>query len=160
MKNFIYKLLLVSIIFNITCTTDITLPTNTPKNVTYNYNQDELDVINGINNYRVSVGLNVLSKNDYISVKCEEHNNKMIINNSVDHSDFVYRSTDIMETLVATRVGENVAYNYSSPKKVVDAWLDSPLHKKNIVGDYTNFGVSIRLDSIGRKYYTNIFIKI
>jgi len=160
MKNFIYKLLLLVAICTISCTTDVPIPINPPKNFTYDYNQDELDVMNKINDYRVSVGLNVLLKNDYVSLKSEEHNSKMIIDNNLSHDGFVSRSNDIISTLGAIKVSENVAYNYNSSQAVLDAWLNSPLHKENIVGDYTHFGISIRIDSMGKKYYTNIFIKI
>ena len=147
-------------ICTISCTTDVPIPINPPKNFTYDYNQDELDVMNKINDYRVSVGLNVLLKNDYVSLKSEEHNSKMIIDNNLSHDGFVSRSNDIISTLGAIKVSENVAYNYNSSQAVLDAWLNSPLHKENIVGDYTHFGISIRIDSMGKKYYTNIFIKI
>ncbi|MNY65131.1 hypothetical protein D3C86_2023500 [compost metagenome] len=63
--------------------------------------------------------------------------------------------------LGAKRVGENVAYNYKTPEAAVRAWLDSPGHKENIVGDYTHFGLSVTTDAAtGKKYYTNIFVKL
>jgi uncharacterized protein YkwD len=37
------------------------------------------------------------------------------------------------------RVGENIAYNYSTPQAAVSAWLNSPSHKENIVGNFTHF---------------------
>ena len=127
----------------------------------YTYNATELATMTLINNYRVSVGLNPLEKINHISYKSEEHDNYMIANNVVNHDDFVSRSENIMNVLGATRVGENVAYNYNTPQAVFDAWLQSPGHKQNIVGDYTHFGIAIKEDpATGKKYYTNIFAKI
>lgn len=128
--------------------------------ITYNYSPSELETLALINEYRVSKGLSSLKKNDYISLKSEEHNNDMITNNEVSHNGFVDRSECIMSVLGAKKVGENVAYNYCTSQSVVSAWLNSPCHKENIEGDYNNFGISIRENSEGKKYYTNIFAKI
>ena len=76
------------------------------------------------------------------------------------HNGFVTRTNDIINTLDAKMVGENVAYNFSTSKAVVNSWLNSPTHKKNIVGDYTHFGISIRQNPEGKNYYTNIFAKL
>ena len=108
----------------------------------------------------MSIGLNALEKNDYVSFKSEEHDNYMITNNVVSHDDFVARSEDIMKKVGAKTVSENIAYNYNSPQAAVDAWLKSPAHKANIEGNFTHFGLSIRVNAEGKKYYTNIFAKI
>ncbi len=127
----------------------------------YTYSVDELETMKLINEYRVSIGLNALEKINHISFKSEEHDNYMIVNNVVNHDDFVARSENIINTLGAKTVGENIAYNFSSPKAAVQAWLNSPTHKENIEGDYTNFGIAIRVNpTTGKKYYTNIFARI
>jgi uncharacterized protein YkwD len=127
----------------------------------YNYSADELETMTLINNYRVSIGLNTLEKINHISYKSEEHDDYMIANNVVNHNDFEVRSANIMKVLGAKKVSENIAYNYNSPKGAFDAWLKSEGHKENIEGDFTNFGISIRENPVnGKKYYTNIFIKI
>jgi uncharacterized protein YkwD len=114
-----------------------------------------------INEYRVSIGLKSLVKTNYISSKAAEHNNYMISTNILSHDNFTPRSQDIMRTLGAKSIGENVAYNSSTAQAAFDAWLASPGHKANIEGAYTSFGLSIRVNSAtGRKYYTNIFAKI
>ena len=136
-------------------TTTETLITN------YTYNESEIETMKLINDYRVSIGLNALEKINHISFKCEEHNNYMIANNVVDHNDFTSRSNNIISVLGAKKVGENVAYNYKTSEAAVRAWLDSPGHKENIVGDFTHFGLSVTTDAkTGKKYYTNIFAKI
>lgn len=112
-----------------------------------------------INSYRVGIGLNALEKNSYISIKSEEHDNYMINNNVVNHDNFVSRSENIIKVLGAKNVSENIAYNFNTPQSALEAWLKSPGHKEIIEGDYTNFGISIRVNPDGRKYYTNIFIK-
>jgi uncharacterized protein YkwD len=134
--------------------------TATMKVMDYSYDSSELEAMNLINTYRVSVGLNELQQINHISYKSEEHDHYMIRNNVVNHNDFVARSENLISVLGAKRVGENIAYNYNTPQSVVKAWLNSPTHKENLEGDYTHFGISIRTNPDGKKYYTNIFVKI
>lgn len=132
------------------------------KEYTYDYSPIELETMNLINDHRISIGLNKLEINNYVSIKCEEHNNHMLLDYVPCHDAFVARSEDIMNNIPGViNVSENVAYNYCSAKSVLNAWLLSPSHKKNIESTTsTHFGISIKADSLGRKYYTNIFIEI
>lgn len=140
---------------------DTETKTDIGNSVAYNYSATELETLTLINNYRKSMGLNTLEKINFISVKSEEHANYMIANNVVNHNDFVSRSNEIIKVLGARNVSENIAYNYATPSGAFDAWLSSPTHKENIVGNFTHFGISIRQDpSTGKKYYVNIFAKI
>lgn len=147
------------------CSSDSTeLPTSNASSLKvneYNYSVTELQTMDLINTYRVSIGLNALEKINHISSKSEEHDYYMITNNVVNHNDFVARSENIMKVLGAKSVSENIAYNFNTPQSVLDAWLASPAHKVNIEGNFTHFGISIRENPItGKKYYTNIFAKI
>jgi hypothetical protein len=55
----------------------------------------------------------------------------MISNNVVNHNGFVNRSENIIKTWAKT-VGENIVLY--SPQSAINAWLNSPGHKENIVG--------------------------
>ena len=158
-------LLLVAVVYTMnSCSSDSSetpsSSTATMKVMDYSYDSSELEAMNLINTYRVSVGLNELQQINHISYKSEEHDHYMIRNNVVNHNDFVARSENLISVLGAKRVGENIAYNYNTPQSVVKAWLNSPTHKENLEGDYTHFGISIRTNPDGKKYYTNIFVKI
>lgn len=160
------SLLFVTLLFVInSCASDSaeikTADASVEKVVVYSYNSIELETMELINVHRVSVGLNRLEKINHISYKSEEHDNYMIANNVVNHNDFVSRSSNIMKTLGAKTVSENIAYNYSTARAAVNAWIASPGHKENIEGNFTHFGIAIRENpATGKKYYTNIFIKI
>lgn len=158
-------LLLVAIVFTLnSCSSnsseELSTSASSKELKSFEYNGNETETMNLINNYRVSVGLSELKQIDHISYKSEEHDEYMIARNVVNHDDFVSRSENIIQVLGAKKVGENIAYNYNSPKAVVDAWLKSPTHKANIEGNYTHFGIAIRVNAEGKKYYTNIFAKI
>lgn len=158
-------LLLTMIITMSSCSSDSSeapvVAATTQKTVNYNYNAAEIETMNLINDYRVSIGLNTLERINFISLKSEEHDFYMIENNVVSHDGFVSRSNAIIKTLGAKKVGENIAYNYNSPQAALAAWLASPAHKENIEGNFTHFGIAIKENpATGKKYYTNIFAKI
>lgn len=146
-----------------TPTTPTTTPSAsaTPDLYSYTYSSSEIQLIDLINSYRVSIGLNSLLRSNYISSLAEAHNDYMITTNTLSHDNFNVRSQNIMNTLGAVAVGENVAYNSSNAQAAFDSWLASSGHKANIEGSYTHFGISVRINSVtGRIYYTNIFAKI
>ena len=39
--------------------------------------------------------------------------------------------------------GENLAVLFTDPNKVVEAWMASPKHKDNLLGDYQDIGISV-----------------
>lgn len=169
MKSIIIRsLMLIAIMYSVnSCSpdsadsTDVSSTTASSSLVKYSYSATELETMQLINTYRVSIGLNALEKNDYVSYKCEAHDTYMITNNVVSHDDFVARSEDIMKKVGAKTVAENIAYNFATPQAALNAWLNSPGHKENIEGDFTHFGIAVRENpTTGKKYYTNIFIKM
>ena len=165
-KNLFLAVLLTAAIFSLnSCSSNTSeiskVEAKINVDVNYTYSLNELETIQLINDYRVSLGLNALVKINYISVKSEDHDNYMISNNVVNHDGFVDRSENIIKTLGAKTVSENIAYNYNTPQAAMTAWLNSPGHKENIVGNFTHIGISIRENAVtGKKYYTNIFTRI
>jgi uncharacterized protein YkwD len=93
-----------------------------------------------------------------VSLKSEEHDQYMITKNVVGHDGLFQDLKDIVK-VVAKNVGENIAYNYKHPEGAVKAWLNSASHKEN--RNFTHFGIAISENATtGKKYYTNIFVKI
>jgi len=119
----------------------------------------EVEILELINNHRLSLGLNPLGNMALVKSVAFTHTDYMVDNNEVSHANFFTRSTYLKENAGAKTVSENVAYGYSSAESVVRAWLKSEGHKTNIEGDYTNFDVSAEENAEGKWYYTNIFIK-
>jgi uncharacterized protein YkwD len=153
-RNFLLALLLSTIN---TCSQEDTI---TKKQFAYTFNKDELELMEIINKYRDSIGLEKLVINEHLAYVAAQHNNYMIQKKSINHNGFINRADELKQLLGATNVAENIAYNYNSNKKVLSAWLKSPNHKKNIEGNFTQFGLSITTDSTSqKKYYTNLFIK-
>lgn len=125
----------------------------------YNHSTFELELLDLINEYRVSKGLNALTVIEHISYVCAGHDDYMIEMNAVNHDNFNERTINMQYVLGAVRVGENVAYGYSTPQSVLNAWIESDGHRANLEGNYTHFGIAVKDNLEGRKYYTNLFIK-
>ena len=149
-------------VLSFSCTTDsiddkaedIQLSLVTPESKTI-----EVEILELINNHRLSLGLNPLGDMSLVKSVAFSHTDYMVDNNVVSHDNFFIRSSYLKEKAGATYVSENVAYGYTSAESVVRAWLKSEGHKANIEGDFTNFDVSAEENEEGRWYYTNIFIK-
>ena len=160
-KMMINSLALIFTIVSLTsCSSDsesVNEPIESAKS--YTHSAIELELLDEVNAYRVSVGLNPLEIIEHISYKSSEHNAYMLANQTVTHEGFDQRKSNLQEVLGAYRVGENVAFAYSTAQATVTAWANSTGHKANLEGDYTHFGAAIKMDDQGRKYYTNMFIK-
>lgn len=164
MKNtkFILFALIFSTLTLTSCSSDsesVSTPTATETQKSYAHDSTELELLDLVNTYRVDNNLNPLEIIEHISYKSEEHNSYMIATNTVNHDGFTQRKTNLQQVLGAYRVGENVAFGFSTPQGALNAWIASAGHKANLEGDYTHYGVSVRTDEEGRKYYTNMFIK-
>jgi len=164
MKTTLLRLFMpIALVFTlVSCSNDSTEDLAVDANLVTNYDStpDEIELARIINQYRLSVGKSQLEIVNHISYKSQEHNLYMIQNNVVNHDYFDSRANNIMQVLGAIRVGENIAYNYSTPNAALYAWLNSPGHKENLDGDYTHFGISISVNPVnGKKYYTNMFMK-
>lgn len=150
-------LILILTLFILSCNKEeenIILPTHT-----YQFSTNELELLDRINHHRDSMGLNILQNNQHISYLCQEHNIYMIESGIFNHDYFQSRADNLKITLDAERVGENIAYNYQTPKSTLNAWINSTDHRQNIEGNYTNFGLSITRGTNQRNYITLILIK-
>ena len=119
----------------------------------------EIEVLELINNHRLSEGLSPLKSLSIVKSVAHSHTDYMVDNNEVSHANFYDRSNYLKSKAGAKKVSENVAYGYSSAETVVKAWMKSAGHRANIEGDFTNFDISAEKNEEGKWYYTNIFVK-
>lgn len=119
----------------------------------------EIEVLELINAHRINLGLNSLSNNGTVKAVAFTHTDYMVEVNNVSHDNFYVRKQSLQVNENAKVVSENVAYGYTSAHSVVNAWLNSPSHKSNIEGDFTDFDISAEQNEDGKWYFTNIFIK-
>lgn len=119
----------------------------------------EVKALELINVYRTSLGLNQLQTMPVIKSVANKHTTDMITHGKLSHDGFDFRSNYIIHKTNAITVSENVAYGYSNVYDMVTAWIASTGHRRNIESNSTHFDISIEVDSIGRWYATNIFIR-
>jgi uncharacterized protein YkwD len=55
--------------------------------------------------------------------------------------------------------GENVAYGSWTPDRLMQGWMDSPPHRKNILGDFTEIGAARATAVDGNNYWAVVFGK-
>jgi uncharacterized protein YkwD len=134
---------------------------STDHNSPSSYSNMEKDIFYYINLHRRSVGLHPLQINTIESTVAAQHSYNMAIGKTAfGHTGLQNRMNMIAKRLgKITATGENVAYGQMSAKEVVDGWLHSPGHRRNIEGDFTLTGIGIAKDKKGGMYYTQIFTK-
>lgn len=131
-----------------------------------NYNKVNLatlnaDILTLINQHRKAMGLGELQMLDAANAEAQQHSVDMVKGNTpFGHDGFESRVADIRKATGFIRgAAENVAYGQLTAAEVVDGWLHSPGHKKNIEGDYNLTGVGTVQRDDGVIYFTQIFIK-
>lgn len=132
---------------------------NNIENSSLELNDIENEVLEKINNHRVSIGLNVLKINNEIKTQTENHTIYMINEDKPSHDYFYSRKEYLISHAKAIKVSENVAYGFTSAESVVNSWIKSTEHAQNIEGDHTHFNISAKKSTKGKWYFTNIFIK-
>ena len=58
----------------------------------------------------------------------------------------------------AQPAGENIAWGYPTAEQVMDAWMASPPHRRNILNcEVKSIGTGVRYSDDGTPYYTQVF---
>lgn len=119
----------------------------------------EKEVVRLVNDIRVKNGLNALKINEKLSSVAREKSQNMHDLRYFDHTSPTYGSPfDMMKSFGITYryAGENIAMGYSTPEAVVNAWMNSPGHRANILkASYTEIGVGYVSSG---NYCTQMFI--
>ncbi|MCM5663033.1 CAP domain-containing protein [Galbibacter mesophilus] len=122
------------------------------------YHEVEDEILLLINQHRISKNLVPLKKLELAKEQASNHCSHMLEANEVCHHFFGERERELKNN-DAIAVGENVAFGFHTAEGVVNAWLKSNSHRRNIEGDFTASGISAIKDAEGNFYYTHIFVK-
>ncbi len=109
------------------------------------------------NEYRASKNLVSLKINDVADQLALDHTLYMISKKVISHDGLNDRGKALVEKVKAMGYGENVASFYPDAQSVVDAWIKSDDHRKNLEGNFTHIGISSVKDENGKYYYTQLF---
>ena len=129
-----------------------------PGNRERNLETMESDILKYVNEDRLAHGLSPLQMNQLESSLASKHSLDMSVGKvKFGHDGFNARAKTIKKALGSTEVGENVAEGSMTAREVVDGWLHSPGHKKNIEGNFTLTGIGYASNKKGDIYFTQIF---
>lgn len=121
------------------------------------------EVVKLVNAERAKAGLQPLKENWELSRVARYKSQDMIDKNYFSHTSPTYGSPFQMMKdfgISYQAAGENIAAGQRTPSEVVQAWMNSEGHRKNILSpSYTEIGVGyVKGGSYGH-YWTQMFIK-
>jgi uncharacterized YkwD family protein/spore coat assembly protein SafA len=123
----------------------------------------EDEVVRLVNVERAKAGLQPLKSNWQAARVARYKADDMLKNNYFSHISPTYGSPfDMMKSfgLQFSAAGENIAEGQRTPQEVMDAWMNSPGHKANILSPaYTEIGVGAAKASTGGLIWVQEFIK-
>lgn len=122
-------------------------------------NNFEAQVIELTNEERTKNGLSALKASNPLSNVAQAKSNDMQQKNYFSHTSPTYGSPfDMMRDFGVnySSAGENIAMGQQTPQQVVQAWMNSEGHRKNILnGTFTHIGVGYTENG---SYWTQMFI--
>ncbi|KAL3674245.1 hypothetical protein V7S43_000203 [Phytophthora oleae] len=115
-----------------------------------------------VNEQRSANGLSSLCMNTKLASSALRHSKDMAVNNYMAHNGSDGSTMEERITQAGfdwTAVGENVAAGQETVSDVMTAWMNSPEHKANILGDYKMFGTAYayNADTTYQHYWTQDF---
>ena len=121
----------------------------------------EREVADLVNKARVQEGLTILQLDERLSDIARLKSRDMIERHYFSHDSPVYGSPFDMLALFGMnyrRAGENIAMGQRTALRVMNAWLQSPGHRDNILdATYNVLGVGHVRDQQGNNYWTQFF---
>ncbi|MGE7926827.1 CAP domain-containing protein [Lysinibacillus xylanilyticus] len=139
----------------------VTAPSqSTPSTTTSDVNAFEQEVVKLTNAERTKAGLAPFKTDDKLMAAAREKSQDMQSKNYFSHTSPTFGSPfDRMKALGITykSAGENIAQGQRTPQEVVQAWMDSPGHRANILNEkFTHIGVGYVKSG---NYWTQQFIQ-
>lgn len=123
----------------------------------------EDEVIRLVNVERAKQGLPALKKNWEVARVARYKASDMATNHYFSHTSPKYGSPfNMMEdfNIRFSAAGENIAMGQKTAAAVMQAWMNSPGHRSNILSrNYTQIGVGAAKNSSGTLYWSQLFIK-
>lgn len=126
---------------------------------------DPNEVFRLVNEERIKAGVKPLVRLHELDISAETKAKRMQDIQNVDHIDpqTGYKGTnyivDLNPNLRCGWLGENIAWNYTTEKKMVDGWMSSQGHKENILDpQFTRAGIYVTRGA-GDKRYRHIAVQ-
>ena len=122
--------------------------------------EDEKAVIELTNAERKKADLPPLKPNPKLLVAARAHAANMAKQDKLAHELDDKTPEDRLKAAgyKYSRWGENIGGQYDTPKVAVAAWMDSQIHKDNILNkDFTEIGIAVAKNEKGERYWVQVF---
>ncbi len=110
-----------------------------------------------VNNFRALYHQPALPLSAELTAKAQAWSDHMMFTDSMVHSNTYYGTLSTGVSSGWGAIGENIAYNYSVANAEI-ALQNSPPHKANLIGDWTEMGLGISSGPDGRIWVTQVFV--
>ena len=121
------------------------------------------EVVNLVNQERSKRGLEPYQHHSKLAHVAQKKAEDMRDNNYFSHQSPTYGSPFEMLkqfNVQYSAAGENIARGQRSAEEVMDSWMNSPGHRKNILSEkYTHIGVGLAKNEQGVHYWVQMFIR-
>ncbi|MFD4205056.1 CAP domain-containing protein [Micromonospora tulbaghiae] len=133
--------------------------TSTKATATTGLSAELQKVVTIVNQERAKAGCKALTVNAKLNLAAQRHSQDQADHQKMDHtgSDGSQPWDRVKAAGYSYRmVGENVAWNYQTPAAVMEGWMNSEGHRKNILNcSYTQIGVGVARSN--GPYWTQVF---
>jgi uncharacterized protein YkwD len=118
------------------------------------------EVLAAHNRIRAEAKLPPLSVSAKLQAAAEVHAKDMAAQKKMSHTGS--DGTTVLERTKARnyryyRVGENIAHGRYTTARLMKGWMDSPPHKRNILGSFSQIGVACATAEDGKRYWCVTF---
>ncbi|WP_026894409.1 CAP domain-containing protein [Clostridiisalibacter paucivorans] len=136
---------------------------STNNNVITTSNSIQMQIVNLVNAERSKAGLEPLKYSAELSKVAQTKSQDMSDKGYFSHTSPTYGSPfDMMKQfgISYSYAGENIAMGQRSAEQVMNGWMNSAGHRKNILSpNFTEIGVGYVVNKNGTPYWTQMFIR-
>lgn len=131
-----------------------------PKDDTFDVKAACAEVLGAHNRIRTEAKLATLAENAKLRAAAQRHAQDMAAQGKMTHTGS--DQSEPADRIKAAgyryrRMGENVAVGRFSIDRLMKGWMDSPPHKHNILGSFSQIGVACATAADGKRYWCVTF---
>lgn len=142
-----------------TCTINVKADPSTQTNIPENpYQAYAEEIVDLVNKERIKNGLSKVSLRNDITALANERAKELKTLYSHTRPDGTNITTKIINELIASSAAENIANGQTTPEQVMNDWMNSKVHRENILSPkYDGLGVGY-YESNGICYWVQLFV--
>lgn len=114
-----------------------------------------------VNDYRDDKGREPLRMSSQLNAIAQQHSENMAARRvAFGHGGFDTRMNKALRSTKGYGFAENVAYGDLNAREVVNLWINSKGHRKNMLGNYQLTGIGVAQGRSGQLYFTQVFVSV